>query len=94
MDPNQELDDSTAGVQNPLRRPRARLNRLHKKSDALARGGASGADAFCEVERGSKRVVGEAGFEEVAVALGGWALRRVVDDLGVSLDAFHEGVGR
>jgi putative transposase len=31
-----ELDDSTARVQDPLRRPTTRVNRLHRKSDALA----------------------------------------------------------
>ena len=30
-----QLDDSAAGVQDPLRRPTTRLNRLHRKSDAL-----------------------------------------------------------
>jgi hypothetical protein len=30
-----QLDDSTAGVQDPLRRPPTRLNRLHSKSDTL-----------------------------------------------------------
>jgi hypothetical protein len=35
VDPNPELDDSAARVQDPLRRPPTRLNRLHRKSDAL-----------------------------------------------------------
>ncbi len=30
-----QLDDSTTGVQDPLRRPPTRLNRLHSKSDTL-----------------------------------------------------------
>jgi transposase-like protein len=37
VDTNAELDDSTPRVQNPLRRPPARINRLHRKSDALSR---------------------------------------------------------
>ena len=35
MDANAELDDSPARVQDPLRRPATRVNRLHRKSDAL-----------------------------------------------------------
>ena len=37
VDANAELDDSAARLQNPLRRPTTRVNRLHRKSDALAR---------------------------------------------------------
>ena len=36
VDANAELDDSVACVQNPLRRPTTRVNRLHRKSDACA----------------------------------------------------------
>jgi hypothetical protein len=36
VDTNAELDDSPARVQDPLRRPTTRLNRLHRKSDTLA----------------------------------------------------------
>ncbi len=35
VDTNAELDDSPARVQDPLRRPPTRVNRLHRKSDAL-----------------------------------------------------------
>jgi hypothetical protein len=35
VDANAELDDSPARVQDPLRRPATRVNRLHRKSDAL-----------------------------------------------------------
>ena len=34
---NAQLDDSPARVQDPLRRPTTRVNRLHRKSDALKR---------------------------------------------------------
>lgn len=36
MDPNPQLDGSATGIQDPLRRPPTRLNRLHEKSDTLA----------------------------------------------------------
>jgi hypothetical protein len=35
VDANAELDDSPARVQDPLRRPTTRVNRLHINSDAL-----------------------------------------------------------
>jgi transposase-like protein len=34
VDKNAQLDDSPTRVQNPLRRPSTRVNRLHRKSDA------------------------------------------------------------
>src|SRR5207248_3280954 len=36
VDANAQLDDSPARVQDPLRRPPTRVNRLHRKSDALS----------------------------------------------------------
>jgi hypothetical protein len=36
VDPTQRLDQSPPGVQDPLRRPSTRLNRLHRESDALS----------------------------------------------------------
>src|SRR5207244_5203484 len=39
VDTNAELDDSPARVQDPLRRPPTRVNRLHRKSDALQKHG-------------------------------------------------------
>src|SRR4051812_9240190 len=43
VDANAELDDSPARVQDPLRRPATRVNRLHRKSDALVLFRGSGA---------------------------------------------------